>query len=304
MDIVKLLNFIEDLRYERNITQEAFLSNVISQRQYYRYRYGESEAPFEVITKFADKLDIPFFKLLAQFKAETDKEQKKVETYFNYVINKRLVEADKLFNQFSKLKFIENDSKRFIKLGKTIYDFYKGSLSKFELVNILKRIINYDDILKKDSIYDIELYMLGIIMEYNDIDRKNILKHIISLNNKNKLIVSGNRLYITQGYFWITKNLGREKKFKEVIRFADEAIKYCKKEYSCYCLEYFYYYKALVYYKMGEQTKFEEELYNTIVVLLSLKEVARDNFINTIKKDTDISSVEFLLNKLEKETSL
>ena len=60
MDNVKLINYMENLRYERNLTQEEYLFDVVSQRQYYRYRKGESEIPLEIIDKLANKLKIPF----------------------------------------------------------------------------------------------------------------------------------------------------------------------------------------------------------------------------------------------------
>lgn len=55
MDNVKLINYMENLRYERNLTQEEYLFDVVSQRQYYRYRKGESEIPLEIIDKLATR---------------------------------------------------------------------------------------------------------------------------------------------------------------------------------------------------------------------------------------------------------
>ena len=67
MDNVKLINYMENLRYERNLTQEEYLFDVVSQRQYYRYRKGESEISLEIIDKLANKLKIPYSRHIARY---------------------------------------------------------------------------------------------------------------------------------------------------------------------------------------------------------------------------------------------
>ncbi len=190
MDIVRLLNFMDSLRYDRNINQEEYLHDIISQRQYYRYLYGESEPPFDIVLKLSKKLNISIDRLIEKFIVDTEKENKQVQQYFNCVINKKLDEAQVLFSLLSKMNIKDKENKKFMSLGKTLYDFYTNVISKRELIFVLKNTIVFDKIIKLDFLHDIELYMLGLIMEYSDNDRELILNKILFLNKEKKIFTS------------------------------------------------------------------------------------------------------------------
>ena len=299
MDCIALINYMENLRYERMISQEEYLFGVVSQRQYYRYRYGESEVPFDVIINLASKLQIHFLKLLTQFIKESEQGKKLVQKYFNLVINKNNVQAEKCFNQINKRNIIDNDSRTLAKLGKIIFDHNRGGYSTVELCFLLKKHMRYTEMLKKDSLHDFEVYLLGLLMEFSLTDRNAILEKLIYLYINNKVLTGENRLYNSQVYFWIIKNLGRESRYEEVINFAKSAIDYCADEFSVYCLNYFHYYKALAHNRMGEISKFQDEIYNSIIVSLNQNTEKREKFFATILKDTGINAVDFLIDRFQ-----
>lgn len=302
MDIVRLLNFMDSLRYERSLNQEKYLNEVVSQRQYYRYLYRESEPPFEIILKLSKKLNLSIDRLIDKFQEDTQKENKQVQEYFNYVINKKNDEAQTLFSILSSKPIICDENSKFMISGKALFDFYTNTLSKRELILKLKKIIEFDKLIKHDFLQDVELYMLGIIMEYSDNDRDLILNRIMFLNEEKKLFTFGNRLYNSQLYFWIIKNLGRLKRLNDVIKLSSEAIVYCHKEYTFYLLEYFYYYKALAYYKLNDTINFESELFKTIEILRLLEIEKRKKFEDVIFKDTGKNIRDYYLEKLKQQS--
>ncbi|MFW5794713.1 MAG: hypothetical protein ACOCV1_04435, partial [Bacillota bacterium] len=294
-------NYMENLRYDRKMTQEVYLDGVISQRQYYRYRSGESEVPFDVIIKFANKLQIPLLKLISSFQKHSETEKDIVKEYMNLVMNRELASANKLIKSRKNLMLLDEETQMFYQASKILYNFYLNKLTKQQMIFQLKQKINFLSVMKKEILHDSEIYLLGILMEYSEKDREDILLKIEGLRKKDKLLLSGNALFNSQVFFWIIKNLGRLNKLKELIIMANIAIRHSEKNYIYYLLEYFYYYKALAYYKEGLETKFEDELLKTIYVLLQLDNHKRKRFFAVIKKDTDISSKEFLIEKLEKE---
>ena len=300
MDIVKLLNYMENLRYDRKMTQEVYLDNVISQRQYYRYRSGESEVPFEVIVKFANKLQIPLLKLISSFQTYSEKEQEIVQKYFNLVLAKRLTEAKDFISKQKSLLLLDEQTNLFFQISRILYDFYLKRINNIQLLEKLKRQINFNDIMKKEVLHDIEIYLIGLIMEYSDSDRELIFAKIDTLRKNDKLLLGSNSLLDLQVYFLVIKNLGRMNKYKEVIVIVDLAIDYTKKNYTYYLKEYFHYYKALAYFRLGQQADFEEALLATLFALYQLDEFKRKHFIEMIKKDTDIDSNEFLVRRIEK----
>jgi len=286
----------------QNLNQEKYLHDVVSQRQYYRYLYGESEPPFDIVLKLSKKLNLSISRLIDKFQEDTQKENKQVQKYFNYVINKKNDEAQVLFSQLSSKPIISDENSKFVTSGKALFDFYTNTFSKRELIVKLKNIIEFDKLIKHDFLQDIELYMLGLIMEYSDNDRESILNRIMFLNKEKKLFTFGNRLYNSQLYFWIIKNLGRLKRLNDVIEISIDAISFCHNEYSFYLLEYFYYYKALAYYKLGNTIKFEKELFKTIEILNFLEIEKRRKFEDVILSDTGKNVRDYYLEKLKQQS--
>lgn len=301
MDIVKLLNYMENLRYDRKMNQEFYLHDVISQRQYYRYRSGESEVPFEVIIKLANKLQIPLLKLISNFQAYTARENDLVREFLSLVMNRKLDEAKKLMRGKRDLLLIDDEIKVFYQIAVVLYKHHSNQMTTLDMVNSLKTESDFQNIMKKEVLHDSEIYLLGIIMEYSEEDRKLVLEKIISLRANNKLLLGGNILFNSQVFFWILKNLGRLNRYNEVIKFANEAIEYNKKNYSYYSIEYFYYYKALAYYRLGNTSEFEKALTNTICFLTNLDSQKRKHFSEMIKKDTNIDYKKYFIERFEKE---
>jgi len=301
MDSVKLLNYMENLRYDRKMTQEDYLFDVISQRQYYRYRSGETEVPFEVIIKFANKLQIPLLKLFASYQAEVEKESKIAQNYLNLIVNQNIEEAKKLLKRHKNLLLLDEEAKIFFQIGTLLQQFHSNKLSEIEMISLLKEKIGYENILKKTVLHDSEVYFLGTIMDFSSKDREIIYQKIQDLREKNKLLLGGNILFNGQVFFWIIKNLGRMERFEELIDFANEAIELNKSQYSVYAMEYFYYYKALAYHALDQQKKLESALEQTIYYLLHAEKQKQKHFFKMIKEDLDIDHKAFIIKKIEKE---
>jgi hypothetical protein len=138
-------------------------------------------------------------------------------------------------------------------------------------------------------------------MEYSSKERTKILKKIQSLRKNKKILMGGNTLFNAQVLFWITKNLGREEKFQELIEVANEAIEYSEKNYSYYLMEYFYYYKALAHFSLNETSEFEESLTKAIFFIFNINSNRRKHFIEMIEKDTNIEYKSFFIERIKRE---
>lgn len=301
MNSTNLINYMENIRYERKISQEEFIFDVVSTRQYFRYRNGDSEAPFEIIVKFANKLEIPFLRLIYQYVEDKKKDKKLVQEYFNLVVSKKHKEANELFNRINEKHLIDEDSRTLAKVGKALDEFNRGSLSTIEFCSLMREFIKYKKLIKKESLHDFEVYLLGLLMEYSESDREEILTKLTLLFKNDKIITGGNVVFNLQTLFWIIKNLGREKNYSKLIEMSEYAIKYAKKGFSRYELEYFHYYKALAHLRTGDNINFEQELYSAIIINLYNSDDKKIKFFNTIRKDTGLSPEEFLFLKMETE---
>lgn len=301
MQSVKLLNYMENIRYDRKMTLDNYLDGVISQRQYYRYRSGESEAPFEVIIKLSNKLQIPLLKLISSYRADAEKEVVFIKEYFNLVLSKHILEAKELIKTRPNLMLLDEDSRVFYQIGTILLQYYSNSITETEMISSLKASSDFANILKKEILHDSEVYFLGVIMEFSSKDREIIFEKLRTLRENKKLLLGGNVLFNAQVFFWIIKNLGRMGQFEELIDIANEAIEFNQNNYSYYSMEYFYYYKALSYLALKDQKGYEEALRNTILYVLHFDKVKRDHFFKMIQKDTNSEAKSFILDKILKE---
>lgn len=297
MNTTKLINFMEELRYQRKLTQEEYLHDVVSQRQFYRYKKGESEVPFEVVDKLVKKLGIPYINVMIQFVDETKKSKKLVQEYFNLVVNKKHKEAECVFEEIDRNNLIDDDSKLLVKAGKILYTYNGGFFSKLELCTQLKENTNYKNMIKKEAYHDFEIYLLGLIMEHSEKDRPVIMKKLMNVLRDKKMYIRDNMVYMMQVYFWVIKQLGRDKKYNYVITYAEKAIWLSNKYYSFYCLNYFHYYKALAHLRLNQSNEFEDCLYKAIILCLFQNSDRSSKFMNTIYKDTGINGIDFVKSR-------
>lgn len=287
MDVTKLLIYMDSLRYERNLKQEEFLHDIVSQRQYYRYLSGQSEPPFNIIIALAKRLNLTLDRLVDNYIYTKDKNRKKVQHYFNLVLTRQFEKATKEQNEIQRITHLDDYSTIFFKLGIILQLFYNKKVSKLHLSHSIKNIIKFDKIIKHDSLQDVELYGLGLLMEYSEIDREIILKRVLKLYHDNKIMLTENRLYIAQMYFWIIKNLGRLHLFEKVIELSNKAINYCSMTHSIYLLPDFHYYKALAYYKLNNINKFKATLCDLSKLLQVCKKEKNILFKHLVLKDTN-----------------
>ena len=302
MDSLKLINFMENLRYDRKISQENYLDGIISQRQYYRYRSGESEIPFEVIASFAEKLNIPISGLLEQFDGEYSHENNTTLNFFNMVASKDIENAYKQYQSMKNHIFISTVNENFFRCSKVLLDLYAGRILTDDLVKEVSKLLDYPKVMKKSAFPDDEIYMLGLMMEYSDKDRKAILKKLYEvLRNKGQLL-GGNVSAEFRVYFWMIKNFGRAEQYHEVIEMCELAINKCEAFYMHYLLEYFHYYKALAHHRLGEQEAFEHHLVQAVLNLEHRPLSTKEKFYEQIVKDTGIDPADFAIERFAKNS--
>lgn len=299
MDTIRLLKYMDKLRYERNLTQTKYLEDVISQRQYYRYLKGESLVPFEVISNLAKKLNLSVNQLIREYEVKYSEEINDSINLFNAVLDNNHTKIDMYNTKFINHEFINVNALTFYKTSNYLYQYNTKKLSKTALIEYLKELINYDDILNKNTLVDIELYLLGLIMQYSLNDREVILDKFNDVFFNEKTLSKSDIYLDLRMYFWIIKHNGILNKLDKVIEYSQMAIDYCHETFSYYLLEYFYYYKALAHYKLNQIKEFEEEFFRSLLIINDLRVKRIDSFYNMFEKDFNINPNEFLIKKLK-----
>ena len=297
MKTEELANYIEKLRYGRNISQESFLQEIISLRQYQRYRSGQSIMPIEIAEKLANRLSIPIEKLLYEFEEDKNIESALVKDFYNRVASRNIVEAKKLSKEFHDYVFIDEEKYIIYSSARYLLDYFCDKLSVVEMIKKQADLINYPEMLKNEVLTDPEILILGILLEHSITEREVIVEKLTSIFDKSNILVSGSNLYsYTQVLFWIAKYYGRINEFEKVVKFCNLGIKYNFENKTIYLLEYFYYYKALVLYRTKKFDDFQEVLYRCILLLESEENFERKKYFYDIMiKDLQINPYEFLI---------
>ncbi len=299
MESKRLANYIEKLRYGRKISQEEFVNDITSLRQYQRYRAGDCEFPLDIISKMASKLNIPLKKFYSEFEKEKINETRVVTRYYNYVVSRDYFNAHTLRDTINFDLFIDVEKKNFFLSATFLLDYFENRLSLVNLIREQSKLVNYPSILRNSILTDCETLILGTIMEYSITDRDIIMQKLTKIMIGDEMQISGANIFArTQVLFWLSKNYGRKKDYQKVIELCSLGIEENKEYFTYYMLEYFYYYKALSYLRTDYPLEFEENLFNTIAILELVSYKERERFYKTINVDTNIDVYEFFITKL------
>lgn len=252
----ELLIFMDDYRYKRKISQSEFLYGVISQRQYYRYLYNESEPTFEVINKLMDKLGLSFSQLLFLYSEKHDNNLKYAQLFFNYVLSKDFNEAKNNRAKVSNLNHTSSQTSLVINIGDILLNYYSGEIKHDLFVALYCKILQVKETLEKETLTNLEIYFLGILMEYDDCHRVEIVCKFNKLNKEGQFILNGDCRYIIQTYFYYIKNLGRLEMYNDVVDVAEDAIKYLDKISSFYLRADITYFLSYALYLLKNEKRF------------------------------------------------
>lgn len=291
-----LLNYIENVRYGRNITQEEFLDGIVSRRQYQRYRNGESYVPLDIVEQLASRLGISSRKLMLEFEKEEYQQSEIIKKYYNLVVSRHLDEADLLEKEIKKFTIIDEEREFDYNSAVVLKQFYKGLISVTELVSLQRELVGYPEILKSDIITDGEAQVLGIIQEFSKEEREPVIEKLEStLINDEFQITGGNFLSKLQTMFYIIKYYGRKNELEKVVYYCELGIDACDRNKSYYILAHFSYYLALAKHRLGMQDEIEEPLRICVMTLLLENDLNKiEKFKSYFEKDLDINFDKFL----------
>ncbi|MFW5838513.1 MAG: helix-turn-helix domain-containing protein [Bacillota bacterium] len=300
MNTTLLINYIDQLRQKRNLRLDVFIENIISQRQYSRYKKGVNDVPFDVISKLSNRLNISLGKVITEFEFSINNEVDEVVKFFNFVVRKQLAQAKQLDTHLAYRKFINNDIRQYYKISKLLLIYYEQEINQETLLNALKKETRYPNILKNTSLSEHEIYALGLIMQYDKNMIPPILEKLLTLNQSDHFTDVKNPYVTILNQFFIIKNLGRLKRYEQVIIYADKTIQFCQESLIHYMLHKIYYYKALAYHYLDKKELFEAALKDTIIEALRKPKEEQERFFLMIEKDTKINPKSFIKDKLFK----
>ena len=304
MNSMELSNYLEKIRLGRNLSQEEFVSGVVSIRQYQRYKNGDSVIPYEKINQFAEKFGVTTKKLLAEFEKEKNMQYVKINNFYNAVANNDYKNANKIKEDLEKDLIISEEGRKYFEHAKIVYDYYSRKLTMNEVINKISVLIDYPNILKQVYFTDVEVLILSFLLSIFSGERQEILlNHLNDIFKSDDNIMAGDSDYIyTLILMRIAKTYGIKRDYSKVIYYCDLGIKRGILYKQYYLWEYFFYYKALSYHALGKNDEFNNSILRCYNVLSMEDNHSKfEKFNDLIEKDFDINFQDYVVELIKSE---
>lgn len=291
--------YIEQLRVARHISQETFLHEIVSIRQYRRYLKGESDIPFSIISQLTAKLGMKTDTILREFEVAKIEETSKMTKLYNFAVNYDHENFALLEKTISIEHIIEPSNVLLYKHSIMLDKYYSRKISADQIRRMSIDLINYPSVLEQGVLNTMELIVLTFLIDVLPREDQNkIIENItLYLNDSRVIITGGNERVLTLILARLAKHSGILESYEQVIKFCNLAINRNKKLHSFYNMDYLYYYKSLAYYKLGNQEKFEISLAKCFNILeFEGNEIKMKKFINLINEDYNIDFQSYIIN--------
>jgi transcriptional regulator with XRE-family HTH domain len=291
--------YIESLRIARHISQEAFLHEIVSIRQYRRYLRGESDIPFSVISQLTARLGLKTDTILREFEVAKIEETEKINSLYNLAVNYDHKKFAELAKTISIEHIIEQSNVLLYKHSIMLNKYYSNKITADQVKKMSMDLINYPTVLQQGVLNTIELLILTFLIDVLPIEEQSKIIDTITLYlNDSKVIVSGgNERVLTLILARLAKHSGILESYDQVIKFCNLAIKRNKTLHSFYIMDYLYYYKSLAYYSLNDQENFEIAITKCFNILeFEGNEIKTKKFINLINEDYNIDFKNYVLD--------
>lgn len=295
--------YFDKLRYERNMTQETFVTGIVSIRQFRRYLKGECDIPQDIINQLSRRLGFKPEYVIWDFESERINETSLITNFYNAVANRDFNAAED-YNKQIKGKYIIDDVNRlYYTHTVNMLEMYKKMISDDVFLEKTIKLIDFPNILKSRMLSNAEIMILSTLLSMSKFTEKELIAERLKLYiSQPNLIVSGHSEQVVLLCLQrLSQYEGINENYNEVIRLCNQGVALSTRLKVYYLLEYFYYFLSLAYHKLGNIKKYEESVfrcYATLYAENNEKKIAK--FTELIEDDYKISLHEFALEYIKK----
>lgn len=299
----EIVLFIEKLRSLRNITQEDFLHDIVSLRQYRRYISGDSTISYSILDKLSKKLGFEANFIITELETEKVNQTIQVNDLYNLVANKQFISVNELLTKIDKKHLLSENNRLLYQHSINLLELLKGNSSELITINKTKKLFDYNNLLKKRVLSTSELLGLISFFQYDSFKEKNIIaKTLSSFLDNNITIVSGHNIRVValtlaelSRYFSIIED------YNNMYYYANEGIKYSKKVRSSYILDALYYLSSAALDELGRYDERDDYIFKCLsYLLLEGNETKYAHYSNLFKEYFGVDSKSLIINKLDK----
>jgi hypothetical protein len=296
--------YLEIRRDALNLTQESFVSNIVSVRQYRRYLRGLSQISDAVIKQFALRLESTKEILLSHFEETKVIQKKTIVDFHNSIVNYDYKEASLIQKKINFKHIIEDDSLLVYRFSLLVERFQLKKLTDVEFVHEIETLVDYPNVLKLENLSSTQVLVVSSLVGHQAFsDHEKLIERLVTYTKQTDVLYSNqiDRHYVLTLYR-IAKYRGIHHEDQKVIELCDLGLEYSTDRKSLYMLDYFYYFKALAYYELHDMNHYAEMVFKCYGVIHSTGTPAKiKKFQDMIEKDFDISLDDFVIDYIKQK---
>ncbi len=262
MDIqTKYILHLDELRKEAKIKLSAFYKNIVDERTYRRYRKGDTKPSQEILLAFFDRLGLSHDEFYNSFYKSDQLDYNRIGRLFALITNNRLNEAYEELKILNSKRLITNESKRFLELCNIFYEIYSPNPSYPQILNNLRKLIDYPKCTNKKLFSFTELAAIRQIAviqsKYKKYEDANIFYKILTTEGFMSL-TTNNRYFLGPYYASLSQIYGEKGDLELSLEVAEKGIDFSLKNKDHRSLPKLYYFASLCNFRLGlKETAFE-----------------------------------------------
>lgn len=295
---IQFFNYLEEIRKARKISQEDFINDIVSMRQYRRYLKGESSISHDVLESLCERLNVKLEYAFFEFQFKKSNETEVIIALYNNVVSENLDKALFLLANIDEKKIVEPSNALIFTHSKNLLAYYKKQINKTQLLYLTESLININDLLTNNIFNDAELLILISFFQFKNYPKSKIIadKLISYLKKETRIITGHNFKTIVLVLHQLSKYYGSIGEFDKSLEASKTAIKHNLKISSFYLMSSLYFFTAITYHKKNDIKNYELALYNCYISLqLENNKISKEKLIKQINNLFDIDFKKFII---------
>ncbi len=291
-----LIEYIDRLRIEKNISIGDFTKNIVSTRSYTRFLSREADISFEVMNAFLEKLDMPLFELGNYIMNLTIHENVSEYYFYDAILNGNYEYAyNEVYPNIKDKEWKTLLASKTIPMGIQLVLYKMNKITKYQALDKMEEYLELKKLIQSKIVFYNDITAIQVYLEVcNDKSKELIADFLYKVLFNGKIKILTNTVEVTNLLLYsnllkaLTSLKNQTKKIQKQIKdVLDSFLEYHKKAkmdvYDVLIFE--------IIYKYIKANNIDNDLviFHYLTALISSDNFNENTFFETIdKKDTEV----------------
>lgn len=267
----ELALYIDRLRLYRNISQDTFLEDIVSARQYRRYLNGVSTLSYVILDKLSRRLGFNAEFVIMEVESEKIKQSLEVHKLYNAIVSKNKLAADLILKEIKKYPIYLESNELLYHHCLNMYDYHFLNLKQEVLIKKTKILVDFDTLLIKKVLSTTELLIMVNFFNFDQFEQIDLIASKLESYLKNDLmVVSGQNVKVIILVFEeLSRYYSIKENYTKMYEYAILGINYANEVKSNYMLEALHFFAGAASFDLNEIDRCKKHLIQCYSFLMS-----------------------------------